>query len=68
LDENLKTRKIGDFALYPIDIPEGEVKIRSFVKGISSYTHNQNMVKTTNIWFAGYFSDVEISPNTYEVH
>jgi hypothetical protein len=36
--------------------------------GSQIYTHNQNMVKTTNIWFAGYFSDVEISPNIYEVH
>jgi hypothetical protein len=32
----MKTRKKCDFALYPIDIPEGEVKIRSFVKGILS--------------------------------
>jgi hypothetical protein len=28
-----------------------------------AHTHNQNMVKATNIWFAGYFSDLKISPN-----
>jgi hypothetical protein len=41
---------------------------KSMMKTVADHTHNQNMVKTTNIWFAGYFSDVEISPNIYEVH
>jgi hypothetical protein len=46
----------------------GNTKRDASIPVYQSHTHNQNMVKTTNIWFAGYFSDVEISPNIYEVH
>jgi hypothetical protein len=38
----METRKNCDFALYLKDSSEGEVKIRSFVKGISSKDKSNN--------------------------